>query len=280
MLTRIIDNFFHGDARNEAWDRALDHMNVEYEKRTTASKPEFRKEVVKKLDEKGFEKVESKGFYEFWKNDNEDYFVIRDSLFVFLDTEQAIISGEQANFLTEVAEKHQGMKNLFVFTHKLFWRKQNPDSYLFRSRPLKVMLDKSSPVTCFIGERFLADNIYIMSGDINKKWLLPLLYAQSGKMKFFAVGNGDTVNDALLSVKVDSNDDVKFELLSLTGKLLNQPDNYNIAKKDFYSTNLSRMTFVRKIYYFIKYPFHLALLLALFALFVILFLANKIRKQH
>jgi len=79
MLTRIIDNFFHGDARNEAWDRALDHMNVEYEKRTTASKPEFRKEVVKKLDEKGFEKVESKGFYEFWKNDNEDYFVIRDS---------------------------------------------------------------------------------------------------------------------------------------------------------------------------------------------------------
>lgn len=144
--------------------------------------------------------------------------------FILLDTETGgpEIKGGQLEFLgreLKKAEKDNGIKNIFVISHKLFWivgddrfkdvfRHVNnyttyskSDNYMKNVKPVLERVTKK---------------LYLLSGDIGVHWSLPALYEEDGNITYLGVGVGDSPADVILKVDV-AGDNLSLSLIPIGG---------------------------------------------------------------
>ena len=209
-------------------------------------------------------------------NLNDTYFAFKyqNNLFIFLDTEKdnGKIIGDQRKFLENISNKSINTRtNIFVFTHRFFWKSDEKNYLFFRLKPSKITFNKENSITSMLKKIFINKKMFIYSGDLSQKQNLPAIYYKDDdNLIFIAIGNGDTVNDSLLQTNIDQNNNVTFDLVSLTGVKLKSLEEYSLDSNNFFMTDMQSKSFVEKVFYYTLYPYH-------YFVFIILFLLIRIR---
>jgi hypothetical protein len=211
------------------------------------------------------------------------YLKHKNSLFVFLDTElnDGKIIGNQKEFFQNILLNEANLaKNIFIFTHRIFWKKKYSSVLPFRMSARRVEFNQDNKISKLINKLTTRDNnVYVFSGDVGQEHLLPLMYHKDKHVHYMAIGNSDSVSDALLNIKINNLDEVQVEIMPMVevkGKKIKSYREYEIDKNNYYMTNLKDMSLIEKIFYFLKYPYFSALLFSIF----IFILGYKLRSYR
>ncbi len=172
------------------------------------------------------------------------------SMFVLLDSEidNGDIKGEQFQLLIdriEYCKRTPGIKNIFIFSHRLIWAIDNPafsriisfvngyNAHKGRSgNIIKTVIPKLKALA--------GKNVYFISGDIGCDWAMTVFYEKKpdSNIAYIATGIGDSERDAILKVNIKKNSDVDFIPVSLTGQEMLPIENYGI---DYWENHFNRM---------------------------------------
>lgn len=143
------------------------------------------------------------------------YFKIRSELYVFLDTEMddGNITGAQLSMMKEAVRDLRGIKNIFVFAHRLIWAEEHPKmKHLFtdntRSNGGNNFRDEILPLLEKTGK-----NCFIMGGSLGNS-PSPFFYFNDQKITYIATAIRDTPKDAFLLVEIN-NGKVNFSAFPL-----------------------------------------------------------------
>lgn len=181
---------------------------------------------------------------------NYSSFRIRSELYIFLNTEfpNGDIVGDQKNFLMatlENAQSDQGVKNIFIFSHKLIWAARRPSyQFIISNVNAKKQYENSKFSTQILPKLkqvAKSKNIYWGSGDIGNPPSFGLFFQRDDTdgITYFAAGLGDVRNDSVLLVHVSNEGNVSFEGVSLANKTLRPINEYNL---DFWRTRYEFFT--------------------------------------
>ncbi len=168
-------------------------------------------------------------------------FQYANELYLCLDSEirEEGLFEDQKEFLADIIEsaiQDNNIKNVFIFLHKLLWTMNKPaykivydhinsqegypDAYRFFIEIEPLLLDLAQ-----------SKSVYWISGDIGCSWSLPLFFEKDSlfNINYVATGIGDTDRDAVIRVDVENSGDlITFIPVSLTGKKLQNIENYNV----------------------------------------------------
>jgi calcineurin-like phosphoesterase family protein len=159
-------------------------------------------------------------------------FKISSELFVFLDTEMndGNITDDQYNFLKSSLDDTKGIKNIFIFTHRLIWAEDHPDMLnLFkgntRSERGNNFRNEILPLLTKCNKNI---SIYLFGGSMSAA-PSSFFYHKEGRIYYIATAIRDTPKDAMLKVDV-KNSKVSFSAFPLVLPI----EMYNI---DYYLHN-------------------------------------------
>ena len=183
-------------------------------------------------------------------------FQLGTELFVILDSEldNSNIAHEQYDYLISVldlADSTPGIKNIFIFSHKLLWAANLPKyqiiyDHLNSKQGYHSDMNISKKIFPRLKSMSNQKNIFWMSGDIGCSWSLPLFYDKDPDtgLTFIATGIGDTNSDALVSVAIE-NGYPSFAVFPLGGgKSTNALESYNLDYwTNYFKQNSSGYTF-------------------------------------
>lgn len=179
-------------------------------------------------DRKYYESVFGKTYF---------YFIQKNDLFIFLDTEldSAEISGDQLLFLKKTLnlyEERMDKGNVFIFMHKLIWNDLPGFEVLKAHSNQEYTWMDSTYFETMLLPLFnkIQRPLYIFSGDIGTPHSFSLFHSKDAKndIMYIANGLGDTPDDALIRVIVGNSKSVRFDILPLTETRFNKLEDYNI----------------------------------------------------
>lgn len=200
-------------------------------------------------------------------------FICGNGLFVFLDTEldSGEIKGKQLEYFHNVlghGDMNPGLKNVFIFSHKLIWSAHNPDyqivfdnlnnqaGYPVTSHNFKNDIE---PYLMKLSSNNKA--VYWFSGDIGTSWSNTLFYRKDSgyNITYMATGIGDTLRDLILRVSVHKSGEVIFTPISLTGQRLQPIEYYNIDYwKNYFHKNGYSQGLIKKVLIILKHKYFLS----------------------
>lgn len=144
---------------------------------------------------------------------NHQYFLDHGDRFLVLNTE-GLARKQVRRLLNYVQDSLAGMpqgRNLFVFTHRLYWALAEPgmsEMDDFANEPLGdiAQLDSIKLLHDAISRLAPPGRVWWFSGDLGASWSLTLFEGESreGQRHFYAAGLGDRAEDAFWRVEVDS----------------------------------------------------------------------------
>jgi hypothetical protein len=144
------------------------------------------------------------------------HFQLGSDLFLFIDTGRSpILRGEpweQVKGVLAAAAADESIKNIFLFSHKVFWSYNNDNpamAALFQYRhPIqpppnyRFFLDELKPLLQPLAE---SKNIFLFAGDIGGgASYLQTFFLQEPDITYVATGMGNTPRDSFLNVSVKS----------------------------------------------------------------------------
>ncbi len=154
-------------------------------------------------------------------------FTLGSAMFIVLDTARDFgMSRAQRRFLEESvmrAQENVGIKNVFVFSHMVFWSYYNPDMQpLFQYRhPIHPPVDKNlfqDVVRPVLLPLITKKRVFLMAGDLGGGGsYLQTYYHRDKEFTYVATGMGRTSRDAFIVVSVVG-DEVELEYRSFSGK--------------------------------------------------------------
>lgn len=144
-------------------------------------------------------------------------FRIKSELFIVLNTEldDGSIEGEQLSMLKDALNEMKGIKNVFVFSHRLIWAEQHP-------KMIKLFTDNTRSSN---GNNFRSEilpmfqklnrkiNIYFFGGSLGNA-PAPFFYHKEKNIFYIATAIRDTPKDAFLKLDI-KNGDVKLSAFPL-----------------------------------------------------------------
>lgn len=148
---------------------------------------------------------------------SEKYMAFREgqSLFLILNTSHPgwSVDSLQSVFIKQEIEKADSAKNIFVFSHQLWWEKDPPAAFDLDSlRPNSFALydgEKSFWTEAFSHFENLEQEVYFFAGDMGCHYSLPGYYEDHYEnFHFYGSGMGGAVEDNFLFVEVFQNDSV------------------------------------------------------------------------
>jgi hypothetical protein len=146
------------------------------------------------------------------------YFRLKSELFIFLDTEleDGSITGAQMDMFRKAFSSLNGIKNVFIFSHRLIWAEEHPEmKHLFtdntRSSNENNFRNEILPMLSKLGKE---KNIFIMGGSLGSA-PSPFFYHVDDNITYIATAIRDTPKDAFLKVNVKEGK-VSFEAFPLT----------------------------------------------------------------
>lgn len=145
------------------------------------------------------------------------YFSINTELYIFLDTEleDGSILGDQLNMLKEALRLNAGIRNIFVFTHRLIWAEEHPKmKHLFTDNTRSDGGNNfRSEILPLVEEKANGKNVYFMGGSLGNA-PSPFFFHKEKNIYYLATAIRDTPKDAFLKVDV-INSEVKFSAFPL-----------------------------------------------------------------
>ncbi|MBK9190743.1 MAG: metallophosphoesterase [Crocinitomicaceae bacterium] len=139
-------------------------------------------------------------------------YVVRKNAFVVLNTTNPgwTLSDKDRIILTEKTKGFDTLKNIFVFTHQLWWIRNAPDKYCLDSLRSNSFVDFEGPGDFWkdVFPVFEQTNVqtWFFAGDMGAWSVLPAYYEDHyGRFHFFGSGMGGGIMDNYLSVSVYQN---------------------------------------------------------------------------
>ena len=116
-------------------------------------------------------------------------------------------------------------RNLFVFSHRLTWALAIPElaeADALCNAPLEGEMKPETAIAVQKAVQAMAGKakLHWFSGDVGAAWSVPLLHMQSAGATYTATGLGDTPDDGLLHVRVDSLGNTDMQVVPLGRKSL------------------------------------------------------------
>ncbi|MHC4661966.1 MAG: metallophosphoesterase family protein [Planctomycetota bacterium] len=165
-------------------------------------------------------------------------FIFRRNMFILLDSvsKPGKIEGEQLEFLEKTVQycaERPEIKNIFILSHLLVWiignrkydtllpyvngRKHHTGTGNYFSSTLIPRLKQ-------LGGR----NIFFIGGDIGCHWAMSVFFEkESGSnIAYLATGVGEISRDSILQADFDTEGNVKFTVVSLTGRKMLPVEKY------------------------------------------------------
>lgn len=153
------------------------------------------------------------------------YFKVKSELFIVLNTElnDGTIEGDQLMMLQEAIGNLDGIKNIFVFSHRLIWAEEHP-------KMVKLFNDNTRSAN---GNNFRKEilpmftkldnvQVYFFGGSLGNA-PAPFFYHKEKNIYYIATAIRDTPKDAMLKMDIDNG---KIKLSALP--LLMSPEYYDL----------------------------------------------------
>jgi hypothetical protein len=157
-------------------------------------------------------------------------FLHEGDLFIFLDSEMdnGDILGDQLEFALSQIERtkeNEGIRNVFIVSHRLVWSMGNPALEaiipLVNGPAMHPSQSNGFFKNVFPLLKSLKDTpIYLIAGDVGQYWSIPAFYQKDPnfpQITYIATGIGETEKDAIVKVNLSSEGEVTFNHISLFG---------------------------------------------------------------
>lgn len=133
------------------------------------------------------------------------YFKVKSELYIFLDTEldDGSVIGEQKIMIEQALSSLNGIKNIFIFSHRLIWAEEHPKmKHLFTDNTRSSNGNNfRKEILPMLSKKSKGKRIFIMGGSLGNA-PSPFFYHEDENITYVATAIRDTPKDAFLKVNI------------------------------------------------------------------------------
>ena len=260
------------DTINQHSSSFLVLLGDSYRKSTVAHIEAFKASVIDKIDMPiysviGNHESVDRSVYADIFGDTYFSFFYCENLYIFIDSEESEhshFSDNQLEFLKGTLQTIQGVKNVFIFSHKLIWASQD-NKYQPVWNAMNVRGKQAdygyyiSNIRPLINEISNTSSVYFISGDIGLLSPETVFYDKDDYVSYIATGLGDRSDDNILAVSISAEHSVDFDVIPLAHEPARDITSYGLSAWSFDQHPDSSKLYFRYLWFLLKALFILVI---------------------